>query len=197
MINIDFDVDLDVDPRIDIAAIFPTSVSASKVDAHDNLKQHQVARYFQRMAIDPTTKLAAIPYKEAAGCGYLKFDMLPLHTLSRFKSKEELRTLSHIDPDWALLEDELVVSKLSQINKQYNVVAAITPIDVVTLADTIAIIRPKKLRLLSPYLSDPVGTRPTLYARDKSDKTSYGKAHAIAYAHTIIAEMNLITLGRM
>lgn len=189
------DVDIDFPTTFEPETLFRTAVRASMIKNGDLVK-HPAGMYFQTMPKDVATGLAAIPYDKAEQLGYTKVDFLHLSILNEFESKREIRVLLQTPPDWHLLESAVVVSKLFQIHKHYDLLQQVKPRSVEQLADCIALIRPLKRKLLSAYLKEPKVVRDRLlYVREEGDKTSFKKCHAIAYALTIVLQLHLIKAG--
>ncbi len=185
------DIDLDLKTDFDPLEIFDEAVRASMVKNNDLIK-HNVGVYFQSIPVDSLTGLAAIPYKQAEEVGYFKVDFLHLSLLDVFDSKEEIRELLKLEPDWSLLMRPDVVSKLFQISKQYDLVSKLVPKSVQELADVLAIMRPGKRQLVDAYLKDKEKIRPLLYKQHDDDKTSFRQSHSIAYALNIVLQLHLV-----
>ena len=188
------DIDIDLKSDFDPKNIFPEVICASMV-RDDQLVKHNVGVYFQKIPIDSLTGLAAIPYEQAEEVGYFKVDFLHLSLLDEFETKEEIRALINAEPDWSLLLDPDVVSKLFQIHRHFDIVSVIRPQSVQELADVIAIIRPGKRALLDKYIKNRDAVRPFLYRQDDEDKSAFRRSHAIAYALNIVLQLHLIRGG--
>jgi DNA polymerase III alpha subunit len=190
------DIDLDFPTTFNPPDIFKQAVSASMVQKRELVK-HTCGYYLQEMPVDKVSGLAAIPYEDAEDLGYFKFDFLHLSLLDHFSSKEEIRTLMKLDPDWSLLLDEECVVKLFQLGKHYTLLQQVRPTSVIELADCVALIRPGKRQLLSEYLHNKEQTRPKLYRQEGDSKASFKRSHAIAYSLTIVLQLHLIAQGKM
>ncbi len=188
------DVDIDLRTDFDPLEYFKEATKASRIQ-DGQIKPHPAGVYFQKIAKDKLTDLAAIPFHEAEDLGYFKIDFLHLSLLDEFESKEEIRILLRKEPDWCLLQSPSVVSKLFQIHKHYDVIKEVKPESVIELADCIALIRPGKRYLLDQYLKDRVAARNWLYKKPKDDKPYFKKPHAISYALTIVLQLHLISAG--
>jgi hypothetical protein len=186
------DIDIDTQSDFNPKSIFSDAILASMVEKGELIKHH-VGLYFQKIAQDPQTGLAAIPFREAEDIGYFKVDMLHLSALDNFDSKEEIRALVRIDPDWTLLQIPSVVKKLDQIKNHFEVIDAVKPKSIMELADCIALIRPGKRYLLNAYIKDKDAIRRELYRR--TDKYYFKKPHAVAYAATIALQLHLVKAG--
>lgn len=183
------DIDIDIAPNVKVQKIFPKSIPASIVESGE-IKKHLVGMYFQSIPVDDITKVAAIPYKEAEEFGFFKVDMLNLNLLENFTSKEEIKELLDIEPDWTLLEDSDVVSKLFHLSKHFDTVNLIKPTSVEELADCLALIRPNKSKLIDKYIKNKAKTRIELY--EKNEASDLRKSHAIPYALLIVLQLHLI-----
>ncbi len=189
------DVDLDFPSSFDPVEYFQQAVRASIVKKGE-LTKHPVGAYLQNIPRDPVTQLSAIPYEEAEQVGYFKIDFLHLSLLDDFATKEEIRTLLKIEPDWTLLQDEEQVTKLFQIHKHFKILTKIKPTSVQELADCIALIRPGKRHLLDAYTKNKLVVRQELYRRpDEEGQYYFKKGHAVAYALNIILQLHLIKGG--
>jgi hypothetical protein len=194
------DIDIDIAPEVDVEELFPNVIRSSRIE-NDELKKHNVGYHFQNIAVDPITGFAAIPAKpdkpvdQLKEHGYIKIDMITVNLLKHFKSKEEMRELQEKEPDWSLLEDEEVVSKLFHLAKHFDVISRVKPRSIVALADVFALIRPNKLKMLDKYLSNPEQYREELFT--KRDPSDMRRAHALPYALLIVLQLHLIKEGRI
>lgn len=194
------DIDIDYPSTFDPHNLFPQAVTASMV-RDGQLSRHPCGQYFQSMPVDTLTSLAAIPYEEAEALGYIKIDFLHLTILDMFSTKEEIRKLMNTTPDWLLLLQPNQVEKLFQVHNHADLLAQVTPTSVQELADCIAIIRPSKTHLINSYIHQTkegrAKIRPTLYQKPTNGKNWFKKAHAIAYALTVVLQLHLISMGKL
>lgn len=186
------DIDIDCQTHFDPQSLF--DVTAASQIKQQKIVKHPCGVYFQMIPVDPITKLAAIPYSEAEQQGYFKFDFLHLSVLDIFTSKDQLRKLSKIPPDWLLLTDPNVVAKLFHLRDQFKVVNRVRPKTVEELADCTALIRPGKRLLLDTYVKNKELARKVLYQQSEEGYT-FKRSHAIAYAMTIVVQLHLIKGG--
>lgn len=187
------DIDIDFPTTFDPKRLMKQAIPASMVK-NGQLVKHPCGHYFQTIPRDEVTKLSAIPYEEAEVMGYFKIDFLHLSLLDHFTSKDEIRRLMNIPPDWSLLLHTSNVHKLFQIHKHADLLKEIKPTSVQQLADCIALIRPGKKHLLESYKEDPDRTRVQLYANN-TDGYYFKRSHAISYALTIVLQLHLIAQG--
>ena len=188
------DIDIDFPTDFDPLDYFDQAVRASMVK-NDKLTKHPCGAYLQNIPVDNISGLSAIPHNEAEELGYFKVDFLHLSLLDNFDTKDQIRKLAQIEPDWNLLQDEDIVGKLFQIHRHYNILAKVKPTSVQELADCISLIRPGKRQLLEPYTKDKNAIRQELYRNPGDDQYYFKKSHAIAYALTIVLQLHLIKGG--
>lgn len=188
------DIDIDLPSTFNPKDVFPECVLASRVH-QGKLVKHPCGAYFQNMPVDTITGLAAIPHEQAEALGFTKIDFLHLSLLDVFTSKQEIRTLIAVEPDWNLLLDASCVEKLFQLKNSAELLQRTKPRSIIELADCIALIRPGKVYLQDRYVSavDRARIRKELYA--PSDRPYYKKSHAVSYAHAIVLQMHLVKAG--
>jgi len=112
-----------------------------------------------------------------------------------FETKEEIRELLKLEPDWSLLTRQDVVEKLFQIHRQYKLVSKLAPKSVQELADCIALMRPGKRHLVDAYLKDKELVREELYLKPEDGKYYFKRGHAVSYALNIVLQLHLINGG--
>jgi len=189
------DIDIDFKTNFDPLDYFKDAVRASRVE-NGELRKHPAGAYLQTIPKDPITELAAIPFKEAEELGYFKIDFLHISLLDDFESKEEIRALLKLEPDWSILDEQKNVEKLFQIGRQFDVVQKIKPKSIEDLCDVIAIFRPGKKHLLQHYNANKEFIRKELFKTpDDPDKYYFKKSHSLAYAMNIVLQMHLIKAG--
>jgi DNA polymerase III alpha subunit len=165
------------------------------VEKDGTLRNHPAGAYLQSIPKDPISGLAAIPFKEAEKLGYFKIDFLHISLLEDFMSKDEIRQLIEIEPDWSLLDKQENVEKLFQINNQFDVVQVIKPKSIEDLCDCVAIFRPGKKHLLRFYNENKEFIREELYKKPDNGGYVFKKSHSLAYAMNIVLQMHLISAG--
>lgn len=190
------DIDIDFQSTFDPTTYLDGVIPASMVKKGE-LSKHPCGHYLQTIPVDSVTGLAAIPYDNAAEFGYFKIDFLHLSLLDNFTSKQEIRELLKLEPDWTLLTDVNVVPKIFQLHRNHTLLSRVKPNSVQEVADCIALIRPGKRDYLEAYLLDREKVRPYLYRQEGDDKSSFKRSHAISYSLTVILQLHLISQGRM
>ena len=188
------DIDIDLQPDVDIQKLFRNVIPASMVE-DGVLKQHTVGYHFQDIPVDHITGLAAIPFRDVEDYGYYKIDMLTVHLLKHFDSKAEMRRLQKMEPNWDLLLDDDVIPTLFHLGKAGDVLKKVKPRSIQELADVFALIRPNKRGLLDKYVKNPEKYRTELFTKRAPEDMR--KAHAIPYAILIVCQLHLIEQGRI
>jgi len=189
------DIDIDFKTNFDPLDYFDEAIRASRVDRGELVK-HNAGAYFQKIPKDAQTGVAAIPFREAEEIGYFKIDFLHLALLDDFESKDEIRQLLNIEPDWSILEEQKNVEKLFQLGNQFDVVQTIKPKSIEDLCDCLAIFRPGKKHLLKFYKENKEFIRKELYKKpDNPEAYYFKKSHSLAYAMNVILQMHLIKAG--
>mgnify|MGYP000054622009 CR=1 FL=1 len=193
------DIDLDTPTTFNIKELFPSFVRASVVQRNE-LTPHACGYYCQHIPIDNITKLAAIPYDQALEYGYRKIDFLHLSLYDKIESPNHLKQLQITEPNWNLLQDPFVLEQLSHLGtknedgtlKHFKMIQLLNPKSIEDVADCLALIRPSKQHLLSEYINNKQQVRGILYDPPASDQYYFKKSHAIAYAHNVVVELNII-----
>jgi len=183
--------DIDIDTKTDFDGLeFPDAVRASRVHNND-LLPHPSGYYFENIPVDTVTKLSAIPFNEAGELGYFKVDFLHNSIYDQFSTRAEIKRLINLEPDWDILKSRENIKKLTQIHRQQKIVLMVEPTSIDMLADVLALIRPGKRHLLVPYCRKVID-RSELYTPSTNGAYHFKKAHAVAYAHTIVLQMHLL-----
>lgn len=186
------DIDIDLQTSFSPWQLFPWT--RATVIRNDDFAPHPCGVHPQNIPIDEVTGLAAIPYKQAEELGYSKIDFLHLSIYDNFKTREEIEGLLELEPDWGLLLIPNEQKKLFQLSNHGDVLTEIKPKTIEELADVLALIRPGKRQYVKLYKSQRAATRTLLYSPDESGY-SFKKSHAIAYAHVIVLQLHLISVG--
>jgi hypothetical protein len=93
------------------------------------------------------------------------------------------------DPQWDLLQHDEFTDMLFHVNGHGEILRRLKPSSIEQLAAVLAIIRPAKRQLLDcdwATIMDQVWIKPA------DDQYYFKKSHAIAYAHAVVVQMNLL-----
>jgi len=181
------DIDIDVVSRDDLLVHFDhiPAIIKKKDGAYD---KHNSGVYLQPIPVDQLTGLSSVDYKEAEDRGYFKLDFLNNSLYEGVRDEAHLDSLTAQEPIWDLLQHEDVIKNLAHIHNHIGVLRVLNPRSIVELAEVLAIIRPAKRPLLNESkekIKKEVWIKPT------DGSYYFKKAHAIAYAVSIVVQLNL------
>lgn len=182
-----FSTDIDIDVTNRETIISKINCVQAVLIKNNKRSKHPSGVYFQNAPIHPVDNLCAIDYEEAEKHGFFKIDLLNNHLYNEIKSEDHLNKLLNTEPLWELLENEEIVNELHHINSNFEIVKKIKPKSIEELAIVIALIRPGKRYLLKKNMKT---IRSEIWK--KVDGYYYKKPHAIAYAASIVVQLNLI-----
>jgi DNA polymerase III alpha subunit len=181
------DVDIDFFDRDGTLKLFKHAPAS--IIKNDKIEKHKTGVYFHAVPTHPVTGYSTLDYKKAEDRGYFKIDCLNVNIYKNIKSEQELVELMIKEPDWDMLKDPKVVENLFHLNSHFNIVSKLQPKNIEQLAAVLAIIRPAKRHLMYKEWKDiliDVWVKPT------DSSYFFKKSHAVAYAHAIVVQMNLI-----
>jgi DNA polymerase III alpha subunit len=178
------DIDIDFADRTKALAVL------KHIDARiDADKKHNTGVYCTSIPYDPITGISTLNYKEAEERGYFKIDFLNVSVYENVKSKEHLTKLLETEPLWDLLLEDDFVNNLFHVNGHGSILRQMKPGSIEQLAAVLAMIRPAKRYLIG---KDWNTVMTEIWTKPENDEYFFKKAHAIAYAHVIVVQMNLI-----
>ena len=184
------DVDLDFLDRnkaLDIIKNVPAAISEN-----GSFKKHNTGVYCHAIPYNPLTNTANIDYKLAEDRGYFKLDFLNVSAYQGVRDEEHLNTLLHTEPLWDLLEQREFSDMLFHVNGHHGVLYEMKPTTILQLAAVLAMIRPAKRHLIGKTWDE---VNADVWVKPEGDEYYFKKAHAVAYAHVIVVQMNLICEG--
>lgn len=181
------DIDIDFLNRTAVLDIIE-HVPASLEDG----KKHNTGAYCHTIPINPLSGNAAINYKTAEDRGYFKIDFLNVSAYQGVRSEEHLVELLAAEPLWDLLEDAAVCDQLFHINGYHQLVAKLKPRSIEQLAMFLALLRPGKKHLIPICEKEGFQSIQNEIWTKTDDAYFFKKAHAVAYAHVIIVQLNLL-----
>ena len=181
------DIDIDTADRKRILELFKHT--PAMIERGNKKLKHNTGVYFHKMPRDPFTGMATIDHKVAEDSGYFKIDVLNLGLYKDVKDNDHLTQLMEKEPLWELLEHKDFVDQLFHLNGHSGLLQVLKPQSVEQLAATLAIIRPAKRHLQDKnwqMIMKEVWIKPA------DDQYYFKKSHAIAYAHAVVVQMNLL-----
>ena len=178
------DIDIDFADR-DIIL----STLKHRVAKLDSGKKHNTGIYTTEVPHNPVNNLSTIEHKTAEDRGYFKLDFLNVSIYKDVNNEQHLTELMERKPLWQLLEHEDFVDKVFHLSGHASLLQQLRPTSVPQLAATLAIIRPAKRHLANESwetILREVWIKPT------NGDYFFKKAHAFAYAMSVIVHMNLL-----
>lgn len=184
--------DIDIDVKDRKHALKGLQYREASLFEGGELRKHNTGLFFQDIPIDPISGLASLPSNKkfdfAAANGFFKMDILTNSAYELVQDPDHLDEVLKEEVDWSLFLDREIVEQLHQLGNSYDIIFAYEPKSIEELACLIALIRPGKRHLL--------GEEWDVVKREvwKPDETGYyyKKSHAIAFAMSIIVQLNLL-----
>ena len=184
------DVDIDFFDRDGVLKLFKHAPASIIKDGE--IIKHKTGVYFHAVPTDPINKQSTFDYKKAEERGYFKIDCLNVSIYKNIKSEQELVELMIEEPDWDMLKNQKIVDQLFHLNGHFNIVSKLEPKNIEQLAAVLAIIRPAKIGLAFQMKKNWVDILKEVWIKPKDNSYFFKKSHAVAYAHAIVVQMNLI-----
>lgn len=181
------DIDIDFKDRSEVLSIIK-HIPASLEDG----KKHNTGVYCHAIPVNPLTGHASIDYKQADERGYFKIDFLNVNAYNGVRDEDHLRNLLAAEPLWDLLEDSAVCDQMFHINGYHQLIAKLKPRSIEELAMFLALLRPGKKHLIPVCEKEGFqGIHNEIWIKT-DDAYFFKKAHAVAYAHVIVVQLNLL-----
>jgi hypothetical protein len=156
---------------------------------------HNTGIYVTDIPRDPVTGTATIDYRTAEQRGYIKLDFLNVGLYSQVKSEQHLEQLMSHPPDWNRFNtDRQFFEQLIHVNNHWDLLKSMPePVDSIPrLAMFLSVIRPAK-RYLAGRVWKEVAE--SVWIKPDDDSYFFKRAHAVAYAHLVVVNMNLAQLA--
>jgi DNA polymerase III alpha subunit len=182
------DIDIDFSDRTKVLDIIK-HVPATMVDKDGTFKKHNTGVYCTSIPYNPLTGTASIDYKTAEDRGYFKIDFLNVGIYKDIRDENHLKTLMEAEPLWDLLEQDDFSNLLFHVNGHGSILRQMKPKSILQLAAVLALIRPAKRHLIGENWNTVMKT---IWTKPTDGEYYFKKAHAVAYAHAIVVQMNLI-----
>ena len=182
------DIDIDFANRDDVLNKIK-HVPAAMIDKDGTFKKHNTGVYCTSVPYNPLTGTASIDYKTAEDRGYFKIDFLNVGIYKDIRDENHLKTLMEAEPLWDLLEQDDFSNLLFHVNGHGSILRQMKPKSILQLAAVLALIRPAKRHLIGENWSTVMKT---IWTKPTDGEYYFKKAHAVAYAHAIVVQMNQI-----
>lgn len=181
------DIDIDFADRTTALNVFKNVTAA--ISDNGTFKKHNTGIYCTSIPYNPITGISTIEYKQAEERGYFKLDFLNVSVYEGVKDRTHLLKLMETEPLWDLLEQDDFTQLLFHVNGHGSILRQSKPKSIEQLAAVLAMIRPAKRYLIG---KDWTTVMNEVWTKPKNNEYYFKKAHAIAYAHVVVVQMNLI-----
>jgi DNA polymerase III alpha subunit len=184
--------DIDIDFANRASALEKFKHVAAVIQDGEDFKKHNTGVYCTNIPHNPFTGLSAIDYKEAEDRGYFKIDFLNVSVYDKVRDRQHLKQLMETEPLWDLLQQDEFADLLFHVNGHGWLMRQMKPRCIPELAMCLALIRPAKKHLIGKSWPEIVKE---IWEKPENGEYYFKKAHAIAYAHVVVVQMNLICEG--
>lgn len=186
------DIDIDFGDRTKILDIIQYTPAGIIKD--DKLVKHNTGIYITDIPKDPFAGCASIDHKVAEDRGYMKLDLLNVGLYNQVTSEQHLIELMNREPDWTKLYDPEFCAQLIHIGNHYETLIKMPEAvnSIPRLAMFLAVIRPAKRHLIGKTWRE---VAETVWGKPADDGYYFKKSHAVAYAHLVVVNMNLLDLS--
>jgi DNA polymerase III alpha subunit len=184
------DIDIDFADRTKALDKFKHVVAA--IEDNGTFKKHNTGVYCTSTPYNPLTGLSTIDYKAAEDRGYFKIDFLNVSVYDGVRDRAHLLNLMNTEPLWDLLLQDDFTNMLFHVNGHGSILREMKPNSIEKLAAVLAMIRPAKRYLIGKDWNEVFAE---VWEKPAGDEYYFKKAHAVAYAHVIVVQMNLICEG--
>jgi hypothetical protein len=180
------DIDIDFRDRADACQVIKHIPASMRQKGE--LLRHPSGVYLQNIPVHPLLDIAAIPHVEAEHFGYFKIDLLSNSVYEGVRDKAHLLDLMNREIPWEFFLDRSFVSRLAHLYNHFGIVTAIKPKSIEDLSIVLALIRPSKKHLA---LKPRAEIEREIWVNDGS-AYAFKKSHAVAYAMSIIVQLQLL-----
>ena len=181
--------DIDIDFANRALALEHFKHVTAAIDDNGTFKKHNTGIYCTSIPYNPLTGISTIDYKTAEDRGYFKIDFLNVSVYEKVKDRDHLKTLMETEPLWDLLLQDDFTDLLFHVNGHGSLLKQMKPTSIEELAMCLALIRPAKRHLIGKGWTE-IGLE--IWEKPTNGDYYFKKAHAVAYAHVIVVQMNLI-----
>jgi hypothetical protein len=184
------DIDIDFGDRTQALKLLDGTPASILRDGR--MVAHNTGVYFTDIPVDPFSGRASIEYETAETRGYAKLDFLNVSLYTQIKSEQQLNDLIAQEPEWDQLYDQDFCSKLIHIGNHYDTIIKMPEAvnSIPRMAMLLAVIRPAKRHLIGETWKK---VAETVWDRPADDSYFFKKSHAVAYAHLVVVNMNLLS----
>ena len=178
------DIDIDFADRDVVLSKIPHRIATINAE-----KKHNTGVYVTEIPHNPVDNYSTIDYKAAEDRGYFKLDFLNVSIYKDVRDETHLQELMNKEPLWELLTHEEFTQNLFHVAGHHLLCEKMKPSTVTQLAAVLAMIRPAKRHLIG---KDWTTVMKEVWTKPENGEYYFKKAHAIAYAVSVVVHMNLV-----
>jgi len=186
-----FKSDIDIDFGDRTRALELLKVTPASIIRDGNLIKHNTGVYQTALPEDPFTGVCGIDHKVAEDRGYAKLDFLNVSLYTQIHNEAHLQQLLAMETDWTRLQDPEFCAKLIHIGSHYDTLKKMPEAvdSIPRMAMLLSVIRPAKRHLIGKTWKEVAAT---VWDKPEDDSYYFKKSHAVAYAHLVVVNMNLL-----
>jgi hypothetical protein len=186
-----FKSDIDIDFGDRDRALSLLKHTTAMISRDGQMTRHNTGIYVTDIPQDPFTGLASIDYESAETRGYTKLDFLNVSLYTQIKSEQHLQDLIAQEPAWDLLYEPEFCAQLIHIGNHYRTLIQMPEAvnSIPRMAMFLSVIRPAKRHLIGQTWDQVAET----VWQKQTDGYQFKKSHAVAYAHLVVVNMNLLS----
>lgn len=190
-----FSSDIDIDFANRDLALAHLRHHPAGIQRDGRLIRHNTGIYATRIPTDPFTGVASIDHHDAEDRGYIKLDFLNVSLYQRIENEQHLNQLMAQEPEWDRLYDPEFCAQLIHINAHYDTLIKMPEAvnSIARMAMFLAVIRPAKRHLIGAKWAE---VAKTVWEKPNDGSYSFKASHAVAYAHLVVVNMNLLSNAR-
>ena len=183
------DIDLDFADRTQALSLLKHTPAS--INRNGSWVAHNTGVYVTDIPLDPFSGRASIDYESAESRGYTKLDFLNVSLYTQIKNEQHLQDLLAQEPAWDLLYEPEFCAQLIHIGNHYRTLIQMPEAvnSIARMAMFLSVIRPAKRHLIGRPWAD---VAQTVWERE-ADGYQFKKSHAVAYAHLVVVNMNLLS----
>ena len=182
------DIDIDLGDRTRALQLLKHTPASIMRDGQ--LVPHNTGVYVTDIPQDPFSGRASLDYETAESRGYMKLDFLNVSLYTQIKSEQHLQDLIAQEPAWDLLYDPEFCAQLIHIGNHYKTLIQMPEAvnTIARMAMFLSVIRPAKRHLIGLPWAEVAKS----VWQQEEDGYQFKRSHAVAYAHLVVVNMNLI-----
>jgi hypothetical protein len=186
-----FQSDIDIDFADRTQALSLLKHTPASINRNGSWVAHNTGVYVTDIPMDPFSGRASIDYESAESRGYTKLDFLNVSLYTQIKNEQHLQDLLAQEPAWDLLYEPEFCAQLIHIGNHYRTLIQMPEAvnSIARMAMFLSVIRPAKRHLIGRPWAD---VAQTVWERE-ADGYQFKKSHAVAYAHLVVVNMNLLS----